>query len=259
MLSLVLSFILASIWVSLATVATERLGTKTGGVITTLPSTLVVALLFMGIEGGNDLAASAAAVVPAEMGVNAVFLAVFIIVSGYGLWRALACAFGAWFSLSFLIFILDLENLVLSIVIFFVLMLVSSLWLRRRHGFTAKKGRVIHYTPREIAFRGLFAGVMIAFSVLLASLSGPVLGGIFSVFPAIFTSTMVILYLRQGREFTGAAGRTMILGSVNVVFYAGAVYYSFPSYGPVMGTIISLVTSHIWAFAVFLLVKKYQT
>ncbi len=256
MLSLVLSFALAALWVSVATVVTERLGTKVGGVVTTLPSTLVVALYFMAVEEGADFASETALVVPAELGVNVVFIAIFVAASGRGLVGGLAAAYAGWLVMSAAVFFLDVRTLVPSLAIYAVCVIGSSLWLRARHPYAAQKGKAIRYTPGEIAFRGLFAGVMIALSVFLASVSGPVMGGIMSVFPAIFTSTMVILYLRQGRDFTGAAGRTMIFGAVNTTFFAVLASYTLPLYGTETGIVLSLAISYVWSFGIYQILKR---
>ena len=257
MLSELLSFALAAAWVSMATVVTERLGTKVGAVVTTLPSTLVVALYFMAVEEGPSFAADVAAVVPAEMGVNAVFLAVFVAVSGRGLPAALVASLAVWSVLSAALYIADPDTLWLSLAIYLAMVTATALWLRRRHRFEQREGRHISYTPGEIAFRGLFAGAMIAVSVVAASLAGPVLGGILSVFPAIFTSTMVILYLRQGREFTGATGSVMVIGSANVVVYSVVVVFAFPPLGAALGTVVALVLSYLWSLGLYLAVQRF--
>ena len=44
-LKLILGFIVGSLWVTLTTVSAERFGSKVGGLIGGLPSTVVIALL----------------------------------------------------------------------------------------------------------------------------------------------------------------------------------------------------------------------
>jgi hypothetical protein len=48
-IKLFLGFIVGSIWVTLTTVSAERFGSKVGGLIGGLPSTVVIALLFIGL------------------------------------------------------------------------------------------------------------------------------------------------------------------------------------------------------------------
>ncbi|MDG6221393.1 MAG: DUF3147 family protein, partial [Candidatus Thermoplasmatota archaeon] len=216
MIHILLSFILASTWVSLSTIIAERLGTKAGGVVSTLPSTLIIAFLFMGLAQGPDFVSQASVVVPLGMGINAVFLAAFITFSNRGLGAALVGSLGIWFAMSTMVFYFPPGEMLISLAIFVLLVASAMMWLRMKHRFRSQSGKKIHYTTREVAFRGFFAGGIIAAAVTVASIGGPVLGAIFSVFPAIFTSTMMILHIRQGRKFTGAVGTTMILGSANV-------------------------------------------
>lgn len=257
MLSEVLSFAITAVWVTVATVVTERLGTRVGAVVTTLPSALVVALYFIAVEQGTDFTVQVAAVVPAEMGINAVFLGVFVATSRGGLPTALASALAVWAVLSAGLYLSGLQDLRASLIVFLLLVSATSLWLRSRRRFEQRPGQHISYTPGEIAFRGLFAGLMISLSVVGASLGGPVLGGILSVFPAIFTSTMVILYLRQGSEFSGATGTIMVLGSANVVVYSVVVSLAYPSLGIASGTLVALVVSYAWSFCLYLALKRW--
>ena len=253
MLSEALSFIIAAVWVSIATVLAERAGSRVGGVVATLPSTLVVALYFMSVEEGTAFASDVAEVVPAEMGVNVVFLALFAMMAHRGLAAALGASLGGWAALSALLLWAAPGTLLLTVPMFAVAATVMTLWLHRARGFSQMGGQHIVYTGSEISFRGLLAGMMIAISVAAASLAGPVLGAVLSVFPAIFTSTMVILYLRQGPEFTGATGSVMILGSANVVVYAMLAAWLLPAMGALNGTALSLALSYVWSLATYLL------
>lgn len=256
MLSEVLAFIIAAAWVSAATVITERMGTKVGAMFTTLPSTIVVALYFIAVEQGPELAAESALVVPAVMGINVVFLAIFVAMSDKGLPTALISAMAVWAVLSTILYLADPSTLYLSLVVFVLLVIGTTMWLRATHRFQQRPGQHIDYTVGEIAFRGLFAGLMISLSVAGASLVGATMGGILAVFPAIFTSTMVILYLRQGREFSGAVGTLMIVGSANVVVYSVVVYFAFPEMGEVWGSLVALAISYTWSFCLYLVVKR---
>ncbi len=256
MLSEVLSFAIAAAWVSMATVLAERLGTRVGGVVATLPSTLVVALYFMAVEEGTAFASDVAVVVPAEMGVNVVFLALFVATAHRGLAAALGAALGGWALLSALLFMAAPTTLLLTVPLFAAAAALMTVWLRRTRDFTQVRGQQISYTASEVAFRGLLAGAMVAISVAAASVSGPVLGAILSVFPAIFTSTMVILYLRQGPAFTGATGSVMILGSANVVAYSVLAAWLLPTLGPAAGTLLSLMLSYAWSLGAYLAVTR---
>jgi hypothetical protein len=76
-----LSFLVGGIWVTLSSVAAERFGSKVGGLIGGLPSTIVVTLLFIGLTQTPERAAESAIIVPLVMGVNGIFVTVFIFLS----------------------------------------------------------------------------------------------------------------------------------------------------------------------------------
>ena len=257
MLSVVLSFAITALWVTVATVIAERWGTKVGAVVTTLPSSAVVAFWFIAVEQGAGFASRAAVVIPAEMGINVVFLGLFVALSRRGLPVALAGALGGWTALSALLFLSDIGDLLLSWLLFLAMIAGVTAWLRVSHRFSQQPGKVLTYTPGELAFRGLFAGLMISVSVVGAAIAGAVVAGILSVFPAIFTSTMVILYLRQGREFTGAVGTIMVVSSTNVVVYTSVVHYAYPEVGVAVGTIAALAVSYLWSAGMYLAVIRW--
>ena len=66
--------------------------------------------------------------------------------------------------------------------------------------------------------RGVLAGVAIGASLVISSVS-PVAGGVASVFPSITTTTMVMLWVQQGRELPAGAAGPMMLGNVAVSTY----------------------------------------
>jgi hypothetical protein len=256
MLRTALSFFLAAIWVMVMTMATERFGSRRGGLLVTLPSTIIVALFFIGLENGSGMAAETAMMVPAGMGVNIIFLVVFISTVRHGLGKALLASMGAWFLLAAILYFLDPGNLAVALGLYGLAAIAAGLWLRSRHQYAQEGGRSIRYRPREVLFRGVFAGTVIAIAVFMTKTGGPVLGSILSVFPAIFLSTMIILYTRQGEKFTGATGRSMIPGTVNVVVYAVAAYFLFPEFGTVAGTILTVIVSYAWSAVFYLAIIR---
>ena len=64
----------------------------------------------------------------------------------------------------------------------------------------------------------------------------PILAGLASVFPAIFLTTMVALWLAQGADVpTGAAG-PMMLGGSSVAMYSLIAPWALPEYGIYVGS-----------------------
>jgi hypothetical protein len=86
-------------------------------------------------------------------------------------------------------------------------------------------------------------GTAIGTAVFLSKVGGPVIGGIFAIFPAIFLSTMVIYSLKHEASVPRAMGKSMTLGSLNVFSYAPTASLTFPLWGVWVGTILSLCAS----------------
>ena len=78
-LKLILSFIVGSIWITLATIIAEKFGTKLGGVIAGLPSTVVIALFFIGWTQTPLIASQSTSMVPIVMGIGALFVMIYMI------------------------------------------------------------------------------------------------------------------------------------------------------------------------------------
>ena len=113
----------------------------------------------------------------------------------------------------------------------------------------------IHYTATKMALRGVLAGTVIAISVFLSNLD-PTLSGIFSIFPAIFTSTMIITVKEHGPDFSAGIAKSMILGSLSVMSYATCIHFLYPIYGIAWGSIVALCISVIISFVILKLRGK---
>ena len=75
---------------------------------------------------------------------------------------------------------------------------------------------------RVLMLRGMAAGMVIALSVFLSSVSA-VVGAIVSTFPVIFMTSMVALWLAQGAAVPVGATGPMMLGATSVQVYAMVV------------------------------------
>ncbi len=87
--------------------------------------------------------------------------------------------------------------------------------------------------------RGALAATAIAASLAIAGLGIPLLAGVASVFPAIFVTAMVSIWWAQGDAVTGGAVGPMMLGSSSVAAYALFAAVLYPAVGPAAGTAIA--------------------
>jgi len=254
----ILSFLVGGLWVTAFSIVAERRGTKLGGLLGTLPSTLVVALLFIGFNDGPAYAASVVPVIPAVMGVNAMFLFLYIKFLRYGTVVAPLAALGCWALMSLPLVIFDIDEIWLTIPIFAGLTMLSYYLLEHLHHIPEQRKGRLKYTRLQLASRGVLAGAVIAFAVVMAHFGGPLLGGLFSVFPALFLSTMLLFSRQHGPDFAAAMGKTMAVGGVNVVTYGVACHFLYPVWGLAVGTVAAYLISLIGAVVSFQWIKRMK-
>lgn len=257
-MSVLLPAFFAGVVAILVTVAIERWGGRVGGVIGTLPTTIVPAAI--GIYAGSpDVGAfqDAMFMTPGGILLNAGFLL---------LWRLLPPRLPDWGlgkRLSAMVFI--------SLAMWFaaaVLAVLGMGWVRSRvdslhyAGVAFTLGIVIcgvlsciksPPAPRgkrkvgvaALLSRGILAAGAIAGAIWLASVGGAIAAGIASVFPAIFITAMVSLWWSQGETVQAGAVGPMMLGAASVGAFAVFSAWTFPVLGVFWGSIFSWFASAV--------------
>ncbi len=253
----IIPFILSALVVILVTVIAEKYGTKTGGIIGMLPSTIIIAYLFIALDKGTKFASDSVAVVPAEMGFNLIFLLIFVLLSQQKILVALAGSLLGWAALTIMMYCSNLTSVVISLAIYLACFLLALFIFDKKRKITAQDTIKVHYTPLKLLSRSLIAGIVIAIAVSVSNV-GVILSGIFSVFPAIFLSTMLISIREHGPQFTGAMAKGMIYGSPSVVGYAVGIHFLYPFVGILAGTIGAFLIALVITLVLFLLRKKIR-
>ncbi len=251
----VLPFVLSALIVILITVIAEKYGTKIGGILGTLPSTIVIAFIFISLNRGVIFASKSAAVVPAEMAINLIFLVIISSLAYRSLYFALFASLSFWAVLSAILYLVGIQNIFISIFLYSISLVFSFTFLEKIKKIESHKKVKVHYTKKKILFRGLLAGAVIATAVFLSNID-PILSGIFSIFPAIFLSTMIITYLEHGPRFTSGFAKSMIFGSQTVMSYVISVYFLYPRFGVIFGTFLSFFIALIVAIFLLKIRKK---
>jgi uncharacterized membrane protein (GlpM family) len=257
LLKLALSFVIGGGWIALTTIAAERLGTRLGGLIGGLPSTIVVSMLFIGWTQGNEQLYHATTAVPLAMGLNAVYLITYVGLLHRGVTVAIGGALTAWAVLQGLLIASGIDDLDLALAAWAAILLGSYLILRRVADTTSSRKVVLRYAPRQVIWRGTLGGSVIALAVLLAKLGGPIYGSVFSCFPAVFTSTLVIAARSAGAAFTRSLViPLMVSAEVNVVVYAVALRLVVSQAGLVGGSALAYGVSMVSALLTHFFLKS---
>ncbi len=243
-----------------ATLAIERWGGRLGGILGTLPTTIVPASLGIAAAAPTDAAFRDALLsVPAGMLLNAFFL---------WLWRAvpprlpdtgLALRLVLMVGISMTVWVLGAAGLVwggmrwreaglpiLALGLGTTVAIVGVGIAACLRPLPAPKGGR-HVGPLTLLGRGLLAAAAIGAAVAIASTGNDLLAGMASVFPAIFLTTMVGLWTAQGEAVPLGAVGPMMLGSSAVAIYALVAAATMPLLGAVAGATVAWLIATLGA------------
>lgn len=253
-LKLVVSFLIGAIWVIFATVSADKYGSKIGGLVAGLPSTGLFSLLFLAWTQNPQIAVQATTIIPIIVGAENLFVVSYILLIKKNLWLALSVAFIIWFSLALVLFLLRFNNFGFSVATYAISLFISYFIIEHILDIKSAKGRKVVYTTKIIFLRGLLSGSIVALAVFLGKIGGPILGGIFSAFPAMFTSTMIITYFAHGAQFSAATMKSSVLTLISLVIHSAMVRYTYVPFGIIWGTILSTAVSFTSGFLIYKIV-----
>ena len=246
-LRVAISFVVGGLSVALFTTAAERLGSRVGGLLLSFPIKSMIALVLIALNEGALVAGEAAGAVPLGIGVNLVFLAATtLLVRRLAPWPAIAGALAAWLVTGLLAVLLLPARAPWDVLAWLVPYVLALAFLPRAHGAKPRKS-ASRFGLWGLTTRTVGAGTIVALSVVLARFGGPILGGLASVFPSGWITSMVILTRDHGPEFTTGTVRVMIAGSAAPVASGLAAWWLYPSVGILWGTVgavaLALATS----------------
>jgi hypothetical protein len=254
--NLFLAFTVGGVWVALSTAIADKMGTKIGGLIAGLPSTVVVTLFFVGVVQGPVAATEAAATVPVAYAINGPFLVFFCLLIRRGLLLAVISGLLTWIILSFTIVKLAPIGLWVSVCIWITTMVVTywllEAWIKVTSHTKAKRAP----TFKEILIRAFLSGGIVTLGTVCSKFGGPVFGGLFASFPAVFLSALIIAALSGGADFSRGLAKSMMLsGFVNVGSFAITGYFFFTRLGLWLGTFTGLGVSLVTGYLTLLVIR----
>lgn len=250
------------------TVAIEKWGGLIGGLLGTVPSTIVPAGIGLYLAGGEDALMLSMAVVPLGMLLNTLFLGAWLVLprwlsnTAHPLFLTSTGALALWGVLGATVWLLmnntvagtrlTEQELAAAGLVVLILIAVAFNW---RPQPTPKGSKSVSKTV--LVSRGTMAAIAIGIAVWLSGLGFPLLAGLASVFPAIFLTSMVALWLAQGPTVPQGAAGPMMLGGVSVAVYANIAMWSLPAYGMVIGSMVAWFASVLgWSLPAFVVLKR---
>lgn len=240
-IQLLVSFFVGGLIIALQSLIGERVSLRWRGIILTIPTTTAFGLLFIGWAKTPLDAAHAALFNSAAQGGAYLLVTVFALLYSFGLVIGYSFSLIAWVLFAFLIVIFPPSTFLISISTFVLIpVAIGYIIIRRLPQVSDLKKFPMDF--RNIFFRALLGGSVIAISVYFSKTLGNIWGGIFSTFPAVFSSTLVIYYYLQGPKVIPSVAKSMFFpGAIGFPLYVYIASIAFPIYGIWIGTLMAYI------------------
>jgi hypothetical protein len=201
LLSLALRMAVAAAFVVSASMITERSGPAIGALIATLPISGGPSYVFLAMDHGDAfIAQSALASVPMNSASVLMSMAYILLVQRFGLAVSLAGGLASWLTVAFVVsaFEWSLTGGILLNVLTFAICLPLA------QRFRIAKMPLVTSRWYDIPLRAALVATLVAVVVTMSGVVGPRISGVIALFPAAYTSLILILTPRIGGPATAA-------------------------------------------------------
>jgi len=254
-LHLSLGFIVGGSWVALIAWFGELRGSKIGGFIAGLPSTVAVGFLFIGWNQSAAVAVEATTTFPLFYCSAGIFLLCFSALAErwQSFWRTLVASLLIWLALTSLVAVSGVQTFGFSLAVC-ILVSIAVYWLFAKKRSSQRRTSDKRRTQFDVLLRFFLGGSIVSLSVLTSQVAGPHIGVIPTSFPAISCSTLYVLNRTHGLEFSRAFTMPiMVSAMVTVVPFVVAVRVLYPLAGIWFGTLGSYTVAIPCAVIAFLI------
>ncbi len=241
----------------------ERIDKKYAGLILASPTTTVLGLFFLGLTIGSDKITT---IIPATflpLGISILFAAIYFYSANYlhrfylkkmsEILLTYTLSIFVWLLLILPIILLRFSNLIWGIAACFALIGLTQ-YLLSLFPFKVATPKIVTYTFAQKLGRGIFIGLVITLIVYLGKTLGPFWGGVFSVFPGAFSSTLPIFHWYNEPKDLYAFVKGIPLGALSVIIYLVTALFTFPVFGYGWGT----VAAYIVSLSYIVVVSRFQ-
>jgi hypothetical protein len=249
-IQIVASFVVGGVGVAFLSFIAERASSRMAGIVLAFPSTGALGYFFLAWALSPEAVAK---VIPATfipLGLTAMF-PVFYTASARALAPYVAkkgCQVAASFSLSTLCWLAlalpaalyKFSDFAVGMIVYILLVFVADFLLhRKRH----TRAPALSYSTGQKIGRAAFVGLIIVIVLVLGKTLDVVWGGVFAMFPAAFSSTLMLLHWYYDAKSVAAAAQNAPIGSLSICVYSIAVMFVFPKFGFIVGTVLAYCAS----------------
>jgi len=251
-IQLIVSFFVGGSFVAMLTFLAEKTTSRLSGIILSFPSTVVLGFFFLAWTQSPE---EVARIVPATlipMGITILFPVFYVYIARFGslfikqrllhILFSFSISVSIWLLLALFVTEYKLSNLLYGIMGYLVLILIAYFFLRKP---VTQQPQSHSYSVWQIIGRAVFIGFIIALVVYFGEFVNTFWGGVFAMFPAAFSSSLILIHWYHGPKNLLAIFKQIPLGSLSIVVYAIVVMFVFPVAGFIWGTLIALAASLI--------------
>ncbi len=244
------SFIVGGAGVAFLSFIAERVSSRTAGIVLAFPSTGALGYFFLAWALSPE---AVARVIPATfipLGLTAMFpvfytysakaLSPYLTKKGYQVAASFSLSTICWLALALPAALFKLSDFGLGMIGYVLLVIIADFLLHRRR-YT--KAPALSYTTGQKIGRAAFVGLIIATVLVLGKTLDVIWGGVFAMFPAAFSSTLMLLHWYYDSQSVSAAAQNAPIGSLSICVYSIAVMFAFPKFGFILGTVLAYCAS----------------
>ncbi|MEH2564404.1 hypothetical protein [Bradyrhizobium sp. AZCC 2289] len=248
LLTLVLRMAITAAFVVTASVITERSGPVIGALVATLPISAGPSYVFLALDhDAAFIAEGALASLPINAATILLGLTYVILAQRRSVLVSAGAAVAVWIALASLIRSVHWTlagGLIVNAIAFAICV---PLLQRYRH----VKMPIVARRWYDIPLRACLVATLVATVVTLSGWVGPKISGIIALFPAVFTSMMLILHPRIGGPPTAAVLANSAWGLMGLGVAIAVLHVAALRFGSVIGLSLALATCVSWNLALW--------
>ncbi len=264
LIQLITSFLVGGSFIAFMSFLAERTNDKISGIVLAFPTTVALGYFFLGWSQSPEVISKIVPTTLIPFGLGVLYPIFYILTAKKieilvtNKLKQISLSFFIsiipWFLFSIPIALAKFSNFIIGTSFYFFCLIISQKFLNKYNSLP--KPKMPQYTNKQKIFRALFVGLVISLVVFLAKVSGPFTASIFTMFPAAFSSTLMVLHKQYKASNLLPIARTIPIGSLSIYVFVIASIYTYPMFGIFGGTLASYFVSLIFFL---ILIQKVNT
>lgn len=228
-LKLLASFLIGGFYAGyVVTRSSEYFGATFGGILSGMPSTVLISLIFIAWTQDSLAMRKAIPIIPVGLSVAAIYLMILVNFYKRSKFISFIGSLTVWSAILTPLVIVKIENILLSLSLTAVFLGSSIVILRK---YSDKKPPKLVLSKRELLFRFIFSGSIISLAVFFGKIASPLWGGLITSFPAATFSAVMLLMGKYGQDFATSFIKGMTYGIISNIGFLVVLFLLVPRWG----------------------------